>query len=105
MKKDAFKPLAKSLQELFSKKNRWCQNSYAKNKNNKDVESRSTNAVKFCLLGGLKHVYGDKLYNVMKQKLHASLPLPNKTPSIAYFNDRPRTKLADIRKLVKKAGV
>jgi hypothetical protein len=104
MKKEKFKPLAKTVQELFSKPNRWCRYSYAKDIDDIPLDDgRREGVAKFCLYGAMQHVYGcatPKYYKAVNKLVKVI-----ETPNIASFNDGSDRTIRHIRQVVKKAGI
>ena len=93
----------KTLQSLFRNEKRWCQGSDSKSKDGKFSNPNSPHAVKWCMRGGLKLVYGygPKQVAAFKRILKV---LPENTWLLSW-NDAVDRTIHDIRKLVKEAKV
>jgi hypothetical protein len=109
MKKEKFKPLAKTVQELFSKRGRWCQDDDALDKANVGVTVKSSSAVKFCMMGAIGHVYNtEKKAREATKKLALVLGIKDYIDTeydIAVWNDTISRTIKEVRQVVKKAGI
>jgi hypothetical protein len=109
MKKEKFKPLAKTVQELFSKRGRWIKDDDATNSEGHTVAPRSKQATKFCLMGGIEHVYNTKERTKITNKLAKVLDVRGKDKGyeyeIACWNDNNYRTFKEVKELVKKAGI
>jgi hypothetical protein len=122
----------KPVQSLFQQRGRWVQGYYAMTKEGEDLRGAKdqSEAVKFCLIGGIEHQYHKKQQQEAAKKRvvaaickyapdfvkkyynyddeGAKLPkLKDIDPEdiIPEFNDNPSTKLKDIKAIVELAKV
>jgi hypothetical protein len=102
-----------TVEELFVNKSRWCQGSDGKNAQNHVVQATDPTAVRWCLGGAMRLVYGhdanlfDKMCRLVTDWLASPGNDPGRNPdyeeddiSLSGWNDEPDRKFTDIRKLV-----
>lgn len=115
----------KTIRELFSDRSRWTKNSIAKDKNGKSVHADEGEAVSFCLLGAVYHVYGysdrghgwgsssksHEVISKINRKLVKSFPkriyslVRGDAINLHFFNDNDITKFEEILEVVRAARV
>lgn len=95
----------KSLVEMFGNKKRWTKFNYARDKQGRDVSVHDTDAIRFCLEGGLRRVYREEKYGEAKTRLEIAIWVLYRIQSIVQFNDESSTTIEDIRRVCKKAQV
>lgn len=84
-----------TLQELFTDEDKWCKRRAAINKNGKDCLVTDSNAVSFCLWGGLRKCYG--LYGWSKIYRRIELFLGE---SPVKWQDRMDVTFKDLRRII-----
>lgn len=95
----------KSLRALFRAKSRWCQGSFAKTAAGKAVTPSSKNATSFCLLGGIRKVYGNgEKAREITEKLRTEIDRRYYMPIVG-FNDKPRRQFHTIQAIVRALKV
>lgn len=93
-----------TVNELFSRPERWAQRHDAENRFDEEVELRNPNAVKWCLGGALRLVYGHDPELLTKMINSATAYIQGLTENddagISDWNDHDDTTFKDIRTLV-----
>jgi hypothetical protein len=97
-----------TLKQLFSKRGTWAKNYYAYDKKGSTTEPNESGAVKFCLMGGARHCYGegpacDRVAKRLRKAINKLFP--NRYGGIVDFNDAKRTRRKDILAVVEEANV
>lgn len=91
----------KTLTALFSRKSRWTQGQFARNRNGNKCDNFSSTAESFCLAGGIRRVYGiDGFYRAaeditkhLRRRRHSFLA----SKGIVNWNDADKRTFADIQ--------
>ncbi len=103
---------ASSLVELFDSEAKWAKRVLARDKYNMPVSNLSPYAVCWCLVGGIKKIYGinrrinDKLIEAGKALgFEKRFAIDGQVPSVSRFNDSMDTTFEDIKAVIVKAGV
>lgn len=99
---------AKSLRGLFRTPKTWTQGTFARNCNGYEVSVCDRSATQFCLIGGLRYVYGQgsgahhRATKRLTEYIHTHF---GKRLSIFQFNDNMHRKFEDIQSVIRGARV
>jgi hypothetical protein len=100
-----------TLQTLFTKPSRWCQGSYARNKDGLSVAANCPDAESWCLGGAIIRCYSDTLAQpkIIRRVIHylerhGAETQGGEAVSMAKWNDRGRT-FDDILQLVQELDI
>lgn len=92
----------KTLRGLFNDAKRWTQDYFALDSGGESVEPISTDAVCFCLIGGVRRVYGrGKKAGRILEKIERYLLENYGTTYVYLWNDNTRRKHKDIINLTR----
>ncbi len=78
----------------------WCKGYYAYTKDNNAVHPLNENAVKWCLAGWMYKIYGDTLFDHIKQKIQSIINGYEIT-----WNDKPERTFEEVKELLIKADI
>lgn len=92
------------LKEFFSTRNKWTKNAYARNQEGKPVPLSNSNAVKFCILGGIKVCYPLEQQEKIAAKIRDYID-PNGHTSIVEWQDVPKRRFKEVKKLLKDLDI
>lgn len=106
-----------TLQELYAESNRWTQGAMARCKDDHPRDTWETEAVCYCLLGGIESCYDepeqqvviDKLFDILIERgvspAYEMAKHGCKTRTLINWNDHPSRQVTEIQQLVKEANV
>lgn len=96
-----------TLNELFSGKSRWCQNTDARDKHGQEIPSiQAPEAASWCLTAGIRLVYGhnpplqEEISKMLLGWVQEQREEGEPDDSIAGWNDEPNRTFKDIRKMI-----
>ena len=97
------------ISELLSSPEKWTQRSYARDALGGTVQTRSKDAVCWCLVGALLKCYsGDAAFGDVNASLEAAIrrrQTKGTIPTLASWNDLEGRTFAEVRAIVEEAGV
>lgn len=95
---------ATTLQELFSRQDRWTQRTFAKDVKGDCVDPQAASATCFCLSGGLKRVYGTNMAKYLEVRAKIVDAIPH-YGSITSWNDVSCRRFNEIKELVTRLNI
>lgn len=94
------------VQPLLSKEERWIKGRFAVNKRGVEVRSENRQAVKFCLIGAIYHVYHYNSSECQEAIIKIGNVLASKGfRNIFMFNDAPERTHAEVLAVIKEANI
>ena len=97
------------LKRLLNKKDHWTQGAYARDEHGEIVRPSDSNAVCWCVLGGLMRCYPDRLERDKIEKKLREIINDNSKPyrymGIVSWQDYPTRTFEEVCELLEKANV
>jgi hypothetical protein len=96
------------LQQLFTSPSRWTKKYFGKDSLGYSTNPDHRDAVRFCLLGGVRRCYPVTAQSAIRKKLTTAINklYPKRDAwNLTMFNDDRSTRFADILRVIKKARV
>jgi hypothetical protein len=106
---DALVDINMKIHELYSDESKWCQGTFAKDQDGKDVGANQPEAVCWCLVGASLKCYPSEIeaYRIRKKIKEAVSP-PTMNSNLFYisdWNDTPKRQFSEVRELVLRLDV
>lgn len=87
------------IQDLLSDETRWCKGTSARDCDDKPCHSQDSGAVRWCLLGAIRKVYGP-YYPTIRYKIQNHLH-----EAASHWNDAPERTFSEVRELIEKLDI
>src|SRR5574337_1253637 len=86
--------------DILTSPSKWCKGYFAKDKRGIKISERDEKAVRFCLVGAIHKCYEDDKSRKIFERILKTLRKEGKFTFSSDFNDSPKTRFADVRRLI-----